>query len=150
MTHRKEAFINIFSKLVDVQNSYRGIVKHLSQRLHTIIPKTTEEVKLLDGLEQQVSVAERNIDKLEEVKFYCSLALLTEGALIQDNELTIAILTLEELIETARSEVQIEDEYIKNWAQEKMLTFEDARNSLLSVMTHKVDRKKEIGEIQLQ
>jgi hypothetical protein len=150
MTHRKDAFTRIYSKLVDVQNSYRGISKQLSQTIHTMIPKNTEEVYQITALENQVNISERNIDRIEDLKFYCAISMLTEGALIDDNEITIAILLVEELIETARSEASSEDSYIKDWAADKMTIFENVRLGLLSIMTHKVDRKKDLGEINIQ
>lgn len=150
-TWKRRVYSQIYTKLVNMQNSYRGIAKNLSQTFYATVPRNKEEIYQLDAIEKQIRVAEQNCKTLEEVKYWSTMALLTEGSLIKDEELTGAILMLEDLLHVADKERRMsDDESILVWANDKIEIIEDTLQVLYGVLEHKTNRALETGEIKIQ
>lgn len=147
---KKEIHREMFTGLLQLQSSYVNVSEQLTKQYHLLIPKNEAEVERLGALEQQIQVAKTNNGKIEEIKYWTSIALLTDGALITDDELMGAILSSEELIRVAQQESQSEEPDIITWAKDKLAILERVNRALYDVMDHKMHRKEELGEITLQ
>ena len=72
--------------------------------------------------------------------------MLTEGALIGDDELSATILMTEELLAVADKELEnTKDEIIETWAQEKISIMNETLEALYGILEHKTQRKLETG-----
>jgi predicted nucleotide-binding protein (sugar kinase/HSP70/actin superfamily) len=149
-TNKKYIFSEIFFKIVDVQNSYARIIKQLSKKIASFIPKDLKDYEELNILDQQVDAAERNFKSLEQVKYVVSLALLTESSQATDQEMMQTINLIDDLDKIAQIEVNSEDEILRSWALNKQELWLLIRENLLAMLNYKYMRKVELGELTVQ
>lgn len=149
-TNKKYVFSEIYFKAVDIQSSYMRVVKQLTKKISSSIPKNLEDYEELNILEQQVDAAERNFKTIEQVKYVISLALLTESSQATDEEMMKTISLVEDLDKIAQIEVVSDDETLKTWALSKQELWETIRQNLLVMLNYKYMRKVELGEMTIQ
>lgn len=150
MTFKKQIHKDLYMSILQLQRSYLNVAEQLSKQCNLLIPKTEDDVKRLGEIEQQVQVAQLNYAKLEEIKYWTSLTMLTDGALVSDDELTAALCMVEELYEVAQHESNSPEQEIAEWAKKKLDIFEKVNNGLYAMFDHKKNRKEALGEITIQ
>jgi hypothetical protein len=144
---RRDTYAKVANSLSDIQASYRKIIRYLDRRS---VGQDVEET-LRAELDKQIEIATKNIERLELIKYFSSLALLTEGALVTDDEISEIILSLEELINVCDFEYgQSEESTVQYWADEKKNIYNTIKENLLSVLSYKIGHKKKLGEITIQ
>jgi predicted nucleotide-binding protein (sugar kinase/HSP70/actin superfamily) len=149
-TNKKYIFSEIFFKIVDIQSSYARIIKQLSKKIASFVPKDLKDYEELNILDQQVDAAERNFKSLEQVKYVISLALLTESSQATDEEMMNTINLVDDLDKIAQIEVGSEDEILRSWALSKQELWLLIRENLLAMLNYKYMRKVELGELTVQ
>jgi hypothetical protein len=144
---RREVYTRVVYNLSDIQASYRKIIRYLDKRAAD--PYIDESLRL--ELEKQIDIAIKNIERLESIKYFSSLALLTEGVLVTDEEISEIVISLEELMNICDFERDQSDEItVQNWAEEKKNIYDTLRQSLLAIFSYKLDHKKKLGGITVQ
>jgi len=147
--YKREAYEMIFTKIVLIQETYHKLVRELIKSISSSIPASKQDVEKIIRAEEQVDILSAHIGKLEDLKYFSSLALLSEGGLITSEELGYAISSATEMINIAKIELESDESFIKNWAIQKIDLLEQIEEVMLQILDHKTKRKTKIGEIKI-
>ena len=147
--YRREVYEQIFGDIVSVQETYHNLTRELIKKTSVAVPQNEEEVRKLLVAEDQIKILNNHIGRLEDLKYLCSLTLLSEGSLITSEELGNTISLVEELIMIADQEGDSPEEFIADWAKTKLALYEKIRDVLFQILDHKMKRKQNIGEMDL-
>lgn len=147
---KRQLYEQVYTSLTNVQRSYENITQHLSKYIGVTIPKTPEDVEMLDGAHRNIIVANDSITRVEDVKFVCSLALLSDSALVSAQEISFIIETLDELLQTASREQKAGDDAVADWALMKEKCFLEVRKVLLELLNYKLKRQVHFNKTGLQ
>lgn len=148
-SHKRKIYEQIYSELTSIQRSYMSIAQQLSRHIEDI-PSTPEEVKAIDYTESQITLANENIARIEEVKYVCSLAFLSDGALITSLEISAAINALDLFLDTAKIEKGAIDKTIASWAATKEINFKETRKILIDLLSYKMKRQVQFNRMEIQ
>lgn len=147
---KKQIYLDLYNKLLSVQKSYEEVDIQLREKIISLIPRDETDIARLDLLKHQLEVVGLNKEKLEEIRYWCNLAVLTEGSLISSDELSNLIVSLEGLVLVASNEAKGTDPSIIIWAEEKVVVFQGALDILYRILEHKLQRKLDTGMVKLQ
>lgn len=147
--YKRKVYEDIFSRIVSTQETYHNLTRELLKKISSAIPKTKEEVEMLTRSEAQIDVLNNHVGRLEDLKYFCSISLLSEGALITSEELSHTITLVEQLIIIAEMELESDETFVSDWADKKIDLFEQIREVLLQILEHKLRRKHKIGESEI-
>lgn len=147
--YKRDVYEDVFAQLVQVQETYHNLARELIKKTSASIPKSKDEVEQLLASDSQIEVLNDHIGRLEEIKFLSGLALLSEGALITDSEISSAIGTTEELLGVAETEYKSEENAINKWAKQKVDLFEKIKEIFLQILEYKLNKKHKMGEMEL-
>ena len=142
-------YTKIYTKIVIVQETYHNLVRELIKKIASLLPKNQVEYDLLTTIDAQIIAIDRHISKLEEIKYFLSLSVLTNGASIQDSDLTAALILIEEMTSIAKIELTSSETFVQSWATKKIELFDDAKEALYQVFQHKVERATKVGIINI-
>ena len=147
---KRQLYDKVYTSLTNVQRSYGSISQHLSKYIGVTIPKTPEDVAMLDAAHRNILIANDSITRVEDVKFICGLALLSDGALVGNEEVAIVIESLDELIFMADKEQEIGDIIVAEWAATKAKSFSEVKKVLLELLNYKLKRQTHFNKTELQ
>ena len=150
LNHKRLAYEQVYVDLTDIQRSYEKIAQHLVKFANTTIPKNPEEVALIDSANRNIKLASDNIARVEDIKFICGLAILTDGSMATPQEIAFVIESLEELILTAENEKKVGDEAIIEWAEMKERYLKEAKRILFELLNYKLNRQVYFKQTELQ
>jgi len=146
IVNRRRIYEQVYHDISSIQKSYSLIAQEISRSIGASIPSNKKEVFNLDIAEEQIVIANNNIQYLEEIKYTCGLAFLSEGALVELEELSKAINSLAEFIEICDKEGHTVDDEIYEWAMTKKAYFFKTKEALLDIMSYKLKRKLQIED----
>jgi hypothetical protein len=150
LNHKRLVYEQVYVGLTNVQRSYEKISQHLIRFVDAAIPKTPEEVSLLDSASRNIKLASDNITRVEDVKFICGLAILTEGAMVTSEEISFIIESLNDLIVNSDNEKEVGDEAIVEWASMKKSCFQEVQRILFELLNYKLNRQVHFKKTELQ
>lgn len=147
---KRQLYERVYTSLTNVQRSYGNITQQLSKFIGVAIPKTPEDVEILDGAQRNIVVANDSIVRVEDIKFVCGLAIISDSALVTAEEISFVIESLEELLATAGREQKAEDASIVEWASMKEKCFLEVQKVLFELLSYKLKRQVHFNMTELQ
>jgi len=146
--YRRLVFEQVFKSLVDVQQAYHNLTRKLI-KASMLIPKDKQQVDELEHIDRQIEYLNSHISKLEQIKFYCSMTILTEGSVVTSTELGHAIELIELFLEFAYEERKSKEDFISSWALQKIELFEELSDIMLQIFESKTKRQQKVGEVKI-
>jgi len=147
--YKREAYDLIFTKIVAVQETYHALIREMIKGISSTIPSSQDDVNRIDLAEDQIDLMSTHVGKLEDLKYFASLALLSEGSLITLDELGYALSSIDQMAAVATLETKSDQGFIRSWAKQKLELFEQATEILNQILDHKIKRRHKIGEIEI-
>lgn len=138
---KKNSYHYVYSVLSSMQRSYRRALKLLVEQ---------DALGELDRAEEQIGAIENCIDKLDLIKENISLAHLTEGALISDDELAISTNLVDAFLKIVEEEKEyfLSDDVLLQWTLQKEKELNIIKDTFLLTLSHKLSHKNKLGLIE--
>jgi len=152
-TNKTDAFEYIYNNLTSVQEMYRKMISHFSRQLweiDEIDSKNKEKISLKNMFNKNIDLANDSLYRLEKIKYFSSIAILTEGSQISEEQLSDIIVDIDHLLNISELESKVPDKDLVDWVDEKIQYFKSTRNVFLQILGHKVKSKNKRGLVIYQ
>lgn len=148
---RKEVYEILYNNLSRIQDFYRSFSIQCSQQLWQAelsdLPFDENEEKYREDLENAAYTSESQTRNLEMIKYKMSLAVLSEGVLIEEQDLTETINEIDKILYKAEEETSTKNKHLKKWTNTKIKYLNDTRHILLQILEHKLAIKVNLGKV---
>lgn len=138
---RKEVYEILYNNLTRIQDFYRELSTQCSQHLWqselSNLPFCEKEESYREELEEAHYASVQHSRNIETIKYKMGLAVLTEGGLISETDLTETIGQIDKMLDEALIEGK-GNNTLKKWTNSKIKYLNDTRNILLQILEHKL------------
>jgi hypothetical protein len=146
MAARRESCERIYRNLASIQRNYNYVAQFLSKEVASVVPANQEDVENMDAIEEQIKTANQMSFQIEELKYYCSLAIVSDGVLIKEDEMSYALDIIDAHLSIADLEIESDDSYLREWAETKREHYVDVESVLLAILNDKIDHQVNLNK----